>query len=360
MSEECTWPSHLPAVIEVRQWISSVLPGQPEISDPILIYAASDTPPDVRVTARFQVLRTAGSDLSDVVLKANYFPLLSSSARFHAFLSQHCAGVVPEVLASQETEKGSFLLYRPFEGEVVDQTRSLEALKETARTLARIQSAVAEVSEAEKAELPLLPVEQIPVLFGEMLAQIRTLYSSVWAADDGTMSQWMPFPASDVLSNLEPMQEQVESWSRELATGAYPTTVCHGDLHAGNAVIQPNGKVLIYDWDDAVLSCPFLAAERLLVSAWHLDEGKGGGPWGYRAGTSSQSLVREAYLEELSWGILPERRRAFTLAMCLAVIKEMHHEWTWAEMMGWKDGNPEWTAQLIGRLFQHIQEVKNA
>ena len=45
--------------------------------------------------------------------------------------------------------------------------------------------------------------------------------------------------------------------------------------------------------------------------------------------------------------------------MCLAVVKQMHHEWKWVERMNWKDGNPEWTAQLISRLWQHSKRVRN-
>jgi len=52
--------------------------------------------------------------------------------------------------------------------------------------------------------------------------------------------------------------------------------------------------------------------------------------------------------------------RAFDIAMCLAVVKELHHEWRWAEIMAWTDGNPEWTAQLINRLWQHRQRLQNA
>ncbi len=356
---EQQWPSHLPDADKAREWITSVLPGHPAVVGPTAIYAAYDSPPDVRVTARFQVTGQQARPLLDVVFRANYFLLLASSARVHAFLSRHCRSVVPEVLAWQEVEGGSYLLYRAFEGEIVEKTRSLDALIETARTLAQIQATVAIAVKSEKADLPCLPVEQISTLFMEMLANIRVRYETVWAADDGTLSQWMPFAATEVLARLEPMQTQVEEWSRELASEPWPVTIVHGDLHTGNAVVQPNGSVLIYDWDDAVLSHPFLSVERLLVGAWHLDTNGGPGPWGYIAGTPSQAVVRDAYLEAVSWGTRAERERAFDLAMCLAVVKEMHHEWQWAEIMGWKDGNPEWTAQLISRLSQHTTRVRN-
>ena len=49
--------------------------------------------------------------------------------------------------------------------------------------------------------------------------------------------------------------------------------------------------------------------------------------------------------------------RAFDAAMCLAVIKEMHHEMEWARLCNWENLNPEWTAQLVNRLFQHVQII---
>lgn len=360
MSDEQQWPDNLPDTIHARQWIASVLPGQPEVTGPTTIYAAYDSLPDMRVTARFQVTNRQGHSLPDVVFRANHFPLLASSARIHAFLSRRCKDAVPEVLAWHEVGDGSYLLYRAFEGEVIEKMRSLSTLITTARTLAQIQAAVAVAPPSEKANLPRLPVETIPILFAEMLANIRARYTAVWAADDGTLSQWMPFAASEVLTRLEPMQAQVEAWSRELAGEPWPVTIVHGDLHTGNAVVQGNGMVLIYDWDDAVLSHPFLSIERLLVGAWHLDTGRGPGPWGYVAGTPSQAAVKDVYLNAVPWGTREEREHAFDIAMCLAVVKEMHHEWKWAEMMGWANGNPEWTAQLISRLWQHAEHLRSA
>ena len=192
-----------------------------------------------------------------------------------------------------------------------------------------------------------------------MLGNIRARHETVWAADDGTLSKWMLFHAAEVLTRLEPFQAQVEEWSQELASGPWPVTIVHGDLHTGNAIVQPSGSVLIFDWDDAVLSHPFLSVERLLVGAWHLDTESGSGPWGYIAETPTQAAVRDDYLDAILWGTRDERKRAFNIAMCLAVVKEMHHEWKWAEMMGWKDGNPEWTAQLVSRLRQHTARIKN-
>ena len=140
---------------------------------------------------------------------------------------------MPEVLAWQEMDGGSYLLYRAFEGEIVEKTHSLTTIMATARTLAQIQIKVAAVPERELTDLPHLHVEQMPDLFAAMLANIRVRYAAVWATDNGQLSKWMPFAASEVLTRLEPMQAQVEEWSRELTSSLWPETIVHGDLHTG-------------------------------------------------------------------------------------------------------------------------------
>jgi hypothetical protein len=93
-----------------------------------------------------------------------------------------------------------------------------------------------------------------------------------------------------------------------------------------------------------------LSAEKMLTSGWGLDTGNSGGPWGYVRDTPTQDELKRAYLGEFGGSSL---ERAFDAAMGLAVIKEMHHEMEWARRCGWKDLNPEWTAQLVRRLFEH-------
>jgi hypothetical protein len=43
--------------------------------------------------------------------------------------------------------------------------------------------------------------------------------------------------------------------------------------------------------------------------------------------------------------------------MSIAVVKEIAAEIAWANAMGWADGNPEWTAQLLSRMHYHLQSV---
>jgi hypothetical protein len=349
------WPLTTPDADKVKEWIRSVLPDKCEVVGPTHIYAQYTDAPDIRATARFEALPQNGPG---VVFKANYFPLLASSPRFFHLLSQHCPGIVPHVLAWEERDGGSFLLCEAFEGELVSQLKSPDPLLDTARTLARIQTIVANLPESETNLLPRLEVARLPFLFADVLAHLRLHYNAAWAGDNEKLTQWLGFPASQVLERLEPLQSEVLEWAQALASSPVPLSIDHGDLHAGNAIRQPDGTMLIYDWENACLSCPLFSVEKLLVSAWAVDrQAQDAGPWGWISGTPMQLAVKQVYLESVTWASRAERDHLFDMAMCLAVIKEMHSEIEWAETMGWANGNPEWTAQLISRLFQHRRAV---
>jgi hypothetical protein len=131
-------------------------------------------------------------------------------------------------------------------------------------------------------------------------------------------------------------------------------SIDHGDCHSGNATLTADGSVLLFDWENACRSHPFFSMEKVLTAGWGLDTGNSGGPWGYVRNTPTQDELKLAYLGEFG-RLTPVLDRAFDAAMCLAVIKEMHHEMEWARRCGWQDLNPEWTAQLINRLFKHVE-----
>ena len=92
---------------------------------------------------------------------------------------------------------------------------------------------------------------------------------------------------------------------------------------------------MIFDWENALVSCPFFSMDKLMVSAWNLDSGTSG-PRGFVVGMPSQAAVRDTYLNALLWGTRAERGQAFDRAMCLATVKEMYTEMLWARATGWK------------------------
>src|SRR5262245_34434052 len=97
--DERAWPAALVDADEVRGWISSALPGQPEVVGPLLGHQAKEW----GVTASFAA---AGPQAREVIFKAAAHPLFTAAPRTYALLSRRCAGSVPELLAWTEPLPG--------------------------------------------------------------------------------------------------------------------------------------------------------------------------------------------------------------------------------------------------------------
>lgn len=152
MIEEQQWPEHLPDVVEVRQWIVSVLSEHPDVSTATEVINAKGW----SVVARFNIEN--GQQQESVIFKMVALPEFRCAARLFDLLARHCPGDVPHLLAWREDEAGrAWMLFRPFMGPSVQQTGRFDALLDMARTLARIQSTTSTLLSNETANLPRLP-----------------------------------------------------------------------------------------------------------------------------------------------------------------------------------------------------------
>jgi len=347
------WPERAFPLQEVQEWIAAQLhlPASTRI-EPTVIYASYTEAPDLRLTARFNLTH---SELTprEIVFKANRMPLLSGSGRAHALVSRHATSLVPDILAwEQYLPDSSFVLYDPFEGHPLNNDASL--LIRTSQAIAAIQRAVADSGEARDSQIVCVRAEDIPAMFEEVYSHIEACLG-VWAADEGQkLSACLGMPTSSVLEILTAARPQIVQCSAMVSALGLPLTIDHGDLHEGNACLLNNNAILIFDWETATVGCPLFSVEKLLVSAWRCDEHpEGSGPWGYQPCTPTQALVRDSYLSALGRPDIDSQ--TFAAAMSLAVVKEMRTEIAWANLMGWPNGNPEWTAQLLARMQYHLQ-----
>jgi hypothetical protein len=141
----------------------------------------------------------------------------------------------------------------------------------------------------------------------------------------------------------------VAAWTDELLSGHWPDSLDHVDLHAENVIRTSTGGILIHDWEEANLSCPFFSLDRLLDDAREVDESVS--TPGSLLYTPAERAVRDAYLKALSWGDAARRERGFDLAMCLAPIKTAYEGIVLAETLGWEEGSPHITAWALGRAL---------
>jgi hypothetical protein len=255
---------------------------------------------------------------------------------------------VGKILSNQET----WTLYRAFKGPDVEQTKKFENILEMPRTLATIQAIIAQQPSAHKAKLPQTPIEQIPKMLDRLIERISNGYVQAWLAQDGALLNAFALP-TNVLEQIEHFRPMIAQWTQELLDGEWPISIDHVDFNLSNAVMQKKGQMLIFDWEEAVMSCPFFSIERLLHDADDFEDDPSRIPRseGQLLLTPNQMAVRNAYIDAIPWHTREKRQRAFDLAMCLAPIKTAYELEAFNEALGRKNGLPEATAHYFSHAL---------
>lgn len=345
-NDEHVWPESLIQAGAVRAWIASVLPGTPEVVGPILVHQAKEW----GVTASFAA---TGTEAREVVFKAAWHPLFHEAPRVYALLDRHCAGRVPALLAEARHGRQTWTLFAAFEGVPIEEVHTQEALIALARRAAEIQTAIAALSPEELDGLPRMPMGNLPVMFEAVLRNVRERQRPLWRGSAEDLAEQFAIPP-DAVERLEAFQPALAEWTRELMAAPIPVSLDHVDLHWGNAVLRPDGSVLIFDWEEAMLSCPLFSLDRLLNDARELDLGEAAAWAGMLGGplyTPTEAALRDAYLDALPWGTRDERARAFELAIRLAPVKTAYEGIQFAGALGW-DGEPSLvTAWAVSRML---------
>jgi thiamine kinase-like enzyme len=140
------------------------------------------------------------------------------------------------------------------------------------------------------------------------------------------------------------------AWADELGASSIPISVDHVDFLPHNAVVQADGSVLVYDWEQAVVGCPLFSLDVLFLYAQQISRGD---DWLVEPEreTPETHAVRRAYLEALPWGSPADRARAFDLAMCLSPIR-----YAWIEQrMAIRHGNErQWSNNMAWWLTRAL------
>ncbi len=127
------------------------------------------------------------------------------------------------------------MLFEHVEGTVAEQAGAASTVA-LAETTADIQSAA---SGRDLAGLPSL----LPHLLGDLDDQPPAL-----------------------VDELEKNRPRLIEWASEL-DHLVPHSIDLVDLHLSNAMCASDGRLVILDWEEAVISCPVFSLERLLVDA---------------------------------------------------------------------------------------------
>ena len=124
------------------------------------------------------------------------------------------------------------------------------------------------------------------------------------------------------------------------------------DLLPHNAAVQPQGRVLLYNWEQAVLGCPFFSLDVLLAFALdHAENFIGGLELRGERGTEGAMALRDAYLDALPWKTRAARERAFALALCLSPIRYAWAEGRLASLFGQEE---EWAEDMAWWIMRAL------
>jgi len=171
-----------------------------------------------------------------------------------------------------------------------------------ARELARVQ---ASASKLDLSGLPVLPVEEI----------VDLLLEDDLSDQPTELVQWLHTAESALRLDASALAE-------------VPLSLDHPDVNASNAMVQPNGEVILLDWEEATVGCPYFSLDRLLDEARE---------------QSAVDPVCEAYLETLPWG----DREGVERAMRLAPLKLAWENRTFARKLGWPHPHTTVTTALL-------------
>lgn len=339
--ERSKWPIHLVDEEEVRAWIASTLPDVSAVEGPIKIEQVKSW----GVVARFRVL-SQGGDAQEVIFKASHLPLFTYGPVVDQRLMRYCPEHVPVLLGSQRWADKAWMLYQPFAGTRVSAQLSEATLCQIAVTFTQVQSRITQAPTSDFAAIPRTSIAALPAQFAAVVQEIEERQWPIWHNDERWLLTEFQIP-DDLIPRLKAFSTQFAHWAAELAAMRWPDTIEHADLQADNAAFAQGGTMILFDWEEATLGCPFLSLYRLLDDARTLDIQAGRTAIIYDGRYAPSELaVRQAYIEALPWQTLSERGRAFDLAMCLAPVRAIHDGMVFAAAQGWAKGIPPQVAML--------------
>lgn len=246
----------------------------------------------------------------EVVVKVAAPPLFPDAAKVHTAAHAVAPEAVPELLAWGDRGAQHWSLFANVGG--VDARGSgAEAVLGTAEVVAAIQAAIA-------LDLP-------PNLPTVPAASVATLLSDL---------EDLPV---ELVTELDERRVQLLTWGQELDT-LVPLSLDHVDLHLENVLRTLEGRFVVLDWEEAVISCPLFSFNRLRIDA--VDHGIAG-------------LAERLYLQRLLPTLeVTQQRRAMELANVLAPLKLAHEARRFAADLGWSNRHTRLTIRYVTEALE--------
>lgn len=319
-----SWPSDLFPPDQVGRWLERSLGF--DAGEPI----------DILYSKNWGVTAVFGSpDHRRVVFKGSKHPSASHGPIVHQFLARVSPGMVPGVVAIHVQDDVAWTLFEVVDGEPLEADLDVSRFVELAVTVARIQIATA------RAAIP----EEIPRWAPASLPDTLDRFSAAVGRNrDDWPSALTPSPR-DALARLTAVRPDVETAARELADTGWPDSVDHVDLNVSNAIID-QGRVVVIDWEEALIGFPACSLDRLLQDAREFDgwDGPGRSP--------TERAVVQAYAEVVDWGAADTRALVIEMAVRLNRVAFAGQALDFSRALGKPDLNPRLAAFCTDQILE--------
>ncbi|MBH0229097.1 phosphotransferase [Halobacillus yeomjeoni] len=357
MNTEKSWREDLVKVADAKRWLVSNIPDAKKVEGPVEVFRSNDW----GMTASFEVDQAV--ECKEVVLKIGFLPLFKTSPSIYRTLNKLNSEHVVSLITGEVKQSQTWLLFEKFEGIQLREFNRVEYIHEMAVTMARLQMDFMNLSEPEMKGIPVYDFQGLKDTLENYISRAIVEYVPVWKSEARQLNEGfdITFENLEAISNPENLKNMIEvthDICDELARMNAPLTIYHIDFHTNNASVTEQQDILLYDFEEAVISHPFFVLDKLLDEVSECMEETDHEtlhiPW-----TQAQRELRDTYLKEFTFIDESLKLKMFDLAMMISPLLYGYLSTFFLEQVGWEKSTPGYMAESFVTSFSRIEQYKS-
>ncbi|WP_226577450.1 phosphotransferase [Halobacillus litoralis] len=357
MQDELIWKEDLVKAKEAKQWLSSNIPGVTSVEGPVQVFRSNDW----GMTALFKVVKAG--ETKEVVLKVGFLPLFKTSPSIYEALESLHSKHVLSYIKGEVKGSQTWLLFEKFEGKQVRELNNPDLIYEMAGTMARLQSEFEKLDEPLKKGIPVYDYQELKHTLKTYIIKAMNEFAPVWKSDSLQLHKQFHLSLEDLeeISNPNHLMKMIELTQEicdELSIMDAPLSIYHIDFHTNNAVVTKEQEIMLYDFEEAVISNPFFSLDKLLneVTKYEVESDE---EYIYIQWTPAQRELRNAYLKECNHSSELLKLKMFDLAMMVSPLFYGYLGQFFLKQVGWEKSMPGLMAESFITANARMKRYKN-